>query len=765
MKFRKRTNNQLAVFAYCAFILISPSSGRCQGVRIHLGLVHAGASAVGVVQGARATPSQDDSFFKPVDIGPGVVICEPVGKGTDGKTSDFGFGCGLWLQWSIGRNLSLGQTPRFRDFLYVTKEQKLSNLALDITQASILNTRVGANRAAIGTISPERNGITISYQMYELPSKRLLGSPVIIHGSRDQIVAQLPAAAAALVRAIGVREPVVEPLNGITPDELELLGRYHWLTPRKPDDANQMQIDQIAPHCVLAALLNYVRTTDYANRKDDAARATQLLQADQDNLITIGQVVASSNYTTQPLQSLLEASLSRFPENAPARILHTITLGGKWDKLVPECEKLVKVLPGCPYYWDMLAAYYKEQASYIRGGRVASAITREEWDHIGMIYRRQQYAMEKTVSLDPLYPGAWYDLAVAATFNSDPQRADAAFWKSISTDGPTASTLSWGLEMYQRKWGGDPKTLVKVADLAAGAPLKTPAELHQIAGELSSAGFRAQAQTLYSRAIESVNALVHEHPQDAATHATHGFYLTEQGRYDEAIPELQMALKLNPNSDVANFQLGNVYSAQNKPEQAIPYYRVSVRLTRGYEARRRLAAVLASTGNVDEGELIIREVIKDFPSQWRPYYQLGWMYIQRKQYESALVALKRAQELGPENQSPYIQLSFVYLALNKPDLALEQATTAVQISPNVAEARRCLAYAYRGNNDMVKAIRQFRAACDLAPTNPQMRLELGAALVNNDKRQEGRSELMKILTMKDAGEIKSKAEELLRQFP
>ncbi len=706
----------------------------------------------------------DDSIFKPNDAGLGLIICQPVNNGVSTDIEDFAVGCGLWLHWCVGCNPELGHTPGMENLYYPCQELNLSRPCFQVLHLSTVYASLGVTRTALGTITPAGTGFKITYQMYALPSRHPLGSPVEIHGTREQIVQQLPNVAVALLLLTGVKRPTIEPINGVTPDDFRALGHYRFLQTRPLKEPSQAHIDAVAARTPLASLLTLARDYRVDGWAPDALCA-RLLKSDSNNSLCVGLVMDAAYPRTPEFRSQLLGTVAKLAPGSWQALLFHARFGGTWEGSIPGWERYVRTMPRLPSGWSALAFCCEQAGDLVRHGRVTEALSRDEWSKLDGIYRKWQEATQKCVSLDPAFPNGWYKLAMAATFHGDSATADRAFWTAYGKEKANIDLLTWGLQMYQSKWGGDPRTLAKVAHLAAIAPVSTGEGLQRIADDLRSAGFPALAKTTNERAIEIARVATHNSPSDSRAHATLGYYLVEQERYKEALPELTLALKLDPKSDPANFQLGRLYIQQEMWEQSIPYFRASVGLTNGYESRARLGIALCNAGHLQEAEQTLMDLTIGYPSNPFPWGQYGWVLKNEKQYVAAVAPLRKAESLGPEWGLPHCGLCEVYTALKRIPQAIEEGNLAVGIKPVHADCHTALARALMANNDIKNAILHFRAAKKLAPDDVGVQYDLGEALIKNGQKSQGRTELERVSNMKNSGDFKAKAKDLIKKYP
>lgn len=245
--------------------------------------------SAGAAGRAAGFQQEDEAYFKPVDSGPGILICEPISNGGATALEDFGSGCSLWLQWCMGFNPELGQTPRFDLAIRACKEMHVPRLRLAAAQARRLHNILGVTHVVVGQISGTESNCSISYQLVAVPSQQMLGQPIKLTGSETGIITQLPTAARAILEQLKVKAQHVPETVGASPEDLALVGHYDWYNNALASDPDQERIDKSAAALPLAALLAFIHTGRVLGKPDEAA-ARKLVGQAPENFLVLGEV-------------------------------------------------------------------------------------------------------------------------------------------------------------------------------------------------------------------------------------------------------------------------------------------------------------------------------------------------------------------------------------------------------------------------------------------------------------------------------------------
>jgi tetratricopeptide (TPR) repeat protein len=95
----------------------------------------------------------------------------------------------------------------------------------------------------------------------------------------------------------------------------------------------------------------------------------------------------------------------------------------------------------------------------------------------------------------------------------------------------------------------------------------------------------------------------------------------------------------------------------------------------------------------------------------------GWLLIERKQIDKALVDFNQAIRLDPTNPKPYHDRGFVWEEKREYDRAISDYTDAIRLNPQFAEAFISRGVAWSGKGDLSKALADFDRAIALDPSD------------------------------------------------
>lgn len=670
-------------------------------------------------------------------INAGLIVCDPIPR--DPALATFGAACGRWLDLIAAGQPELGRTPYWEARSRARLEMGRADFRLTPAQAVPLAGMTGATHAACGTITGAPSRCTLTYGLYALPGGQPVGPPLVQTGTEQQVAAALPGMAKALDARLGVHAPRLPPSVALSPAELtqmEMIGAEDTVS-----DADLLALSRLSARSPLAGMY-YVGT----RASDDQVLLNGMVKTLLAQLPANTLVLSHLGYTEpgalRAYAAPTQALIGRYPANS--LLAHTEiweqriwgTRAGEWQA----AQRICRAAPRDPDSWLSRAYTLGNIAEDLRQSRLANDLSASEWTTLRRLYGQQEQATLQATTLDPHYGHAWIELAEAATFSGDSGQADAAFGKALALDTNKQEVYSWGLQMYQPKWGGSAASLDRVAALAVAEPWGSSNGATSAAEALGSAGYKAEAAQVLSAFIARQRAVVAKAPADALEHwdlaaalaaqktspslreasleyriaehlmpnapAIHhwlGDVLDQRHRMAEAIAEYRKALALDPFDSTVHFALGFDLKHERRFPETLTELRLAMRLDpRNADAHYGLGELLYMQRQYRPAAAEYREAIR------MSFYSLGaWIGLpaaldQCGLYDEAIRACRKADHLLTEQEQangetePVIHDAAADAYLHKKDWAgcITESNASLGYNPNDACAHENLAEAY-----------------------------------------------------------------------
>lgn len=226
-----------------------------------------------------------------------------------------------------------------------------------------------------------------------------------------------------------------------------------------------------------------------------------------------------------------------------------------------------------------------------------------------------------------------------------------------------------------------------------------------------------------------------------------GKALVCQGAFDAGISEFETVLNAAPNNIAARIQLSQAYQKQyasdpqrfgSRLNDALNLIQTTEQLdANNAELLNVKGVVLSQLGDSAGAKEALERAVTLYSSmsaidQATTQINLGKVYLQLEERESALQAFKRAVALNPASASAHNNVGATYIALGDCDQGLYELSQAVNLNPSELTATFNLGRAKFDCGQVDTSIPQFEAALNL-PGNlniPQLYTYLSRAYVS-----------------------------------
>jgi Flp pilus assembly protein TadD len=160
----------------------------------------------------------------------------------------------------------------------------------------------------------------------------------------------------------------------------------------------------------------------------------------------------------------------------------------------------------------------------------------------------------------------------------------------------------------------------------------------------------------------------------------------------------------------------------------------------------REANTLMRNREWDAAEARIRQALAMWPDMNTALRLLGALYIQRGQFDQAIIILERAMKADPFNVDTFVNLAIAHMQQGRLERAEDLLLTAVQIRPDitVTHINIGLLYILWGRYD--QAAEHLQIAVERMPDNPSARNNLGVALLRLGRHGEARDHFRHLIT-------------------
>ena len=251
------------------------------------------------------------------------------------------------------------------------------------------------------------------------------------------------------------------------------------------------------------------------------------------------------------------------------------------------------------------------------------------------------------------------------------------------------------------------------------------ADGHPAALQLLAAAKTAQGDL--QGAIAILAPLAQAQPSWAAVHLDLGLALGRHGRGQDAINALRRAVTLKPDLPQAWRALGDHLLAAGNQDGADAAYANHVRYSTRDPRLLAAAAALAET-RIPEAETLLREHLKQAPTDVAAIRMFAEVAARLGRYEDACRLLARCLELAPSFQAARQNYAQALHRNNQPEQALAEIERLLAAEPDHPGYRNLKAVVLCRTGDYEAALRIYADLLEQHPRNPKVWMSYGHAL-------------------------------------
>lgn len=190
----------------------------------------------------------------------------------------------------------------------------------------------------------------------------------------------------------------------------------------------------------------------------------------------------------------------------------------------------------------------------------------------------------------------------------------------------------------------------------------------------------------------------------------------DKATFTQALAEYRKAMEYNSDFAPQRYNLGNLSLALGEPEKAISYYQQAIQIDEFFfPAKVNLAMQYNAVGNNKDAEPLLREVVKQDPSQYQVAYSLGLLLAEMQQFEESVIYLGMAADGMPRHARARYNHALALLKLKQWQQGASALEKSVFIEPANQEYYLTLLNLYSRFNKLSEAHRLTQAILKIVP--------------------------------------------------
>jgi len=284
---------------------------------------------------------------------------------------------------------------------------------------------------------------------------------------------------------------------------------------------------------------------------------------------------------------------------------------------------------------------------------------------------------------------------------------------------PAAQSIKARLANLHFSLGDMPKALRYAEEVAEG-PSQDTAILTQVARILASGGQSEKALSVLDRVIK-------QDPTAGEAYFSKGLLLMNLKRQSEAEQAMRAGVERSPDFAVGHYHLGRVLLESGKNQEAKASFERAIEANVSFEpAYMALASLHESQHEKDQAIGVLKKYLQTVnPKNREIRRQLVRLYVDAKQYQSAMRELEQLIEEDPSDLDSQLRLALLHGELKDYPKAIDLLTLILKARPAELKVRDYLGYIYEESKDTQKAIETYSLNVQLEPTFFEGHLHLG----------------------------------------
>lgn len=260
-----------------------------------------------------------------------------------------------------------------------------------------------------------------------------------------------------------------------------------------------------------------------------------------------------------------------------------------------------------------------------------------------------------------------------------------------------------------------------------------------------------------SKALELIERLLVEKPQDGKLQFFHGNALMANQRPLEALEAYKRALEIKPDSAGAYFNMGNAFGALEMRNEQLQAYRTATALKNGFfDAELALGDLLERMKRPTEALTRFKNAVDIDPGSLFALTRYGKLLIntdRNEQSESlcndAIHKLRSHLTQNTSDAESLLLLGHLYLALDSSsEDALKSYLEVTKKQPDNIEALNNIGAIWKNRGDLQRAYSYYKYALSISPKSHEIHSNIGTLLMNIGRLDEAISHLKSAVSYK-----------------
>lgn len=229
-------------------------------------------------------------------------------------------------------------------------------------------------------------------------------------------------------------------------------------------------------------------------------------------------------------------------------------------------------------------------------------------------------------------------------------------------------------------------------------------------------------------ALDDLTKAVASQPDNVVIRYDLGRAYLAAGNMDKAINEFRQAVDRRPNYAPAQLALAKLYYLKREYANSIA---AADRVLAATQARPSPDAILvkalaqAGAGQVDNAQTLLEQAVKVYPNIADLQFELGRIYLSKRQMPQAEAAFRKAVEAKPTDFKGVTGLAEIYASQGRMDYAIDFLKQKVATVENPVLLRNAIGNLYVRKGDLDAALNNYLELSKTVPDSSDLNMRIG----------------------------------------
>lgn len=231
------------------------------------------------------------------------------------------------------------------------------------------------------------------------------------------------------------------------------------------------------------------------------------------------------------------------------------------------------------------------------------------------------------------------------------------------------------------------------------------------------------------QAIEVLERLLGQYPENARGHSIKGTVLARRGHDDRAMAEFRLAIELSPELVDPHLHVGTLLLKNGQIEEAEASFDRALALdSNNVDARLGQARAVYASGGRARAVVEYQNIIDTHPSSALAHHELAMLLDSMGERSEAIELLTAAAALASGSSDSVLAMGVIRLREGKLNEAESFMRQALRITPNALVAHNYLGLVLRSRGELGEAIAAFTDALRIDSESAEVHVNLGSTL-------------------------------------